>query len=189
MEEVARGGGAHTAAGERSPPRLFRRIPLPAVWLLLSLLVVWIDRLLGPYVQFPVAFVAPVGLAAWFSGWRWGLPLAMLLPLARLYHVSIWDPPWDFHYSVLNAAIRVLVLGGLALLLDRTARQGRELKTRMTRLEGLLPICSGCKRIRDDEQRWQPLEQYIGQRSAATFTHGICPGCAERYFGEYATGD
>ena len=47
----------------------------------------------------------------------------------------------------------------------------------MHRLQGLLPICSYCKRIRTDENYWQQVEDYIADHSAARFTHGICPGC------------
>ncbi|MHC1697792.1 MAG: hypothetical protein AB9919_06995 [Geobacteraceae bacterium] len=45
-------------------------------------------------------------------------------------------------------------------------------------LKGLLPICSSCKKIRDDQGCWNHLEDYIDTHSEATFTHGLCPGCA-----------
>ena len=51
---------------------------------------------------------------------------------------------------------------------------------RVQRLEGLLPICSWCKRIRDDHNYWQKLETYFSERSGATFTHGICPECSAK---------
>ncbi|MGH7940397.1 MAG: PAS domain S-box protein [Limisphaerales bacterium] len=44
-------------------------------------------------------------------------------------------------------------------------------------LVGLLPICAGCKRIRDDQGYWQQVEAYITEHSEAVFTHGICPEC------------
>lgn len=44
-------------------------------------------------------------------------------------------------------------------------------------LQGLLPICSYCKKIRDDDNYWQQVEGYIGHHSGATFSHGICPDC------------
>jgi hypothetical protein len=163
-----------------------RRVLFPVYWIAMAVLMVGIDYLAGPFVQFPIAFIVPVGFAAWFSGRAWGLSLAFLLPLARLYFVSTWNVPWDFEYSVLNAAIRMVVLGGFALLIDRVARQDRELARRVDVLEGLLPICSGCKKIRDDQDVWQPVEVYITERSRAQFTHGFCPHCAKRYFGEYA---
>lgn len=43
------------------------------------------------------------------------------------------------------------------------------------RLEGLLPICMYCKKIRDAAAAWTPIEAYVRDRSAATFSHGICP--------------
>jgi hypothetical protein len=51
-------------------------------------------------------------------------------------------------------------------------------------LRGLLPICSYCKKIRDDDGDWLVLEAYIGQRSEAKFSHGLCPGCFEREFSD-----
>jgi PAS domain S-box-containing protein len=51
-------------------------------------------------------------------------------------------------------------------------------------LQGLLPICSHCKKIRDDQGSWSPLETYISHHSAAEFTHGICPECQGAHFPE-----
>ncbi len=51
-------------------------------------------------------------------------------------------------------------------------------------LSGLLPICSACKKIRDDSGYWTQIEQYIEKRSDAQFTHGICPDCVGRLYGE-----
>jgi len=46
-------------------------------------------------------------------------------------------------------------------------------------LQGLLPICSYCKKIRTDGNYWQQVEAYISEHSSATFSHGICPACYE----------
>ena len=48
-------------------------------------------------------------------------------------------------------------------------------------LQGLLPICSYCKKIRNDQNYWQELETYVGQHSQAEFSHGICPECQEKF--------
>ena len=53
-------------------------------------------------------------------------------------------------------------------------------------LRGLLPICSYCKRIRDDKGFWQRVESYIDQHSEAKFSHGICPECLKKHFPEIA---
>lgn len=44
-------------------------------------------------------------------------------------------------------------------------------------LEGIIPICSYCKKIRDDESVWQQMETYISAHSEALFSHGVCPEC------------
>lgn len=49
-------------------------------------------------------------------------------------------------------------------------------------LEGLLPICSGCKRIRDENGEWQRIEQYVSQRTSARFSHGACPTCLPQLY-------
>jgi len=50
---------------------------------------------------------------------------------------------------------------------------------RVKRLEGIIPICMCCKKIRDDLDTWNQLEQYISDHSEAVFSHGICPACAD----------
>jgi PAS domain S-box-containing protein len=49
----------------------------------------------------------------------------------------------------------------------------------VSQLQGIRPICSYCKRIRNDEQSWQPVEEYIEAHAPVRFTHGICPTCYE----------
>lgn len=49
-------------------------------------------------------------------------------------------------------------------------------------LRGILPICSHCKKIRADDERWYLIETYIRQHSDAQFSHGICPICAKKYY-------
>ncbi len=49
--------------------------------------------------------------------------------------------------------------------------------TSVRQLQGLLPICSYCKRIRNDQNYWEQLETYLSEHSEASFSHGICPNC------------
>jgi len=51
-------------------------------------------------------------------------------------------------------------------------------------LQGLIPICANCKKIRDDNGYWNQVEKYITQHTNAVFTHGICPDCARKLYGE-----
>jgi hypothetical protein len=49
-------------------------------------------------------------------------------------------------------------------------------------LQGLLPICAHCKRIRDDKGEWTHVEQYVRARTDARFSHGICPECVAEHY-------
>ena len=55
------------------------------------------------------------------------------------------------------------------------------LRKEIEQLEVLLPICSYCKRIRNDKEEWEPLEQYIEQHFEQLLSHGICPDCYIKY--------
>jgi DNA-binding response OmpR family regulator len=62
----------------------------------------------------------------------------------------------------------------------RVAERVLGLHHEVRRLQGLLPICSYCKRIRDGEAHWCPVEEYVARRSDAQFSHGVCPECYEQ---------
>ncbi len=64
-----------------------------------------------------------------------------------------------------------------------------ELKTALEKvkmLEGMLPICASCKKIRDDSGYWEQIETYIKRHANVKFSHGICPECAEKLYPDYA---
>lgn len=56
---------------------------------------------------------------------------------------------------------------------------------KVRQLEGIIPICMYCKKIRDDKESWQQMEGYISQHSEAHFSHGICPECYTKVSGDY----
>lgn len=63
--------------------------------------------------------------------------------------------------------------------------QLQEALNKISTLRGLLPICASCKKIRDDKGYWSQIEDYISEHTEADFSHGICPDCAEKLYGEY----
>lgn len=65
---------------------------------------------------------------------------------------------------------------------ERLIRELQDALARVKTLSGLLPICSSCKKIRDDKGYWNRLEIYLQEHSGATLTHGICPDCAKRLY-------
>jgi K+-sensing histidine kinase KdpD len=150
-----------------------------------SILLLIADYFAGPFIQFPISYLIPVAFLSWSNGRRWGLILAILMPLVRFYfNVALWSVPWTLTDASINALIRIVVLSSFALLIDRTAIQTRKLSRQVSAFEGLLPICSHCKKIRDQNNQWQIVERYIAERSAATFSHGICPECLKEHYGD-----
>jgi hypothetical protein len=155
----------------------------PVSWILLSAVCVAVDYYSGPYIQFPIVYLVPVSLASWYSGRGWGLGLALTLPLFRLAFRTVWDPPWSFTESLINAAIRIATLSAFAWAMDRISRQMRELR-HMQLLEGMLGVCGNCKRIRDERDGgWQPLDTYVA-RHPESFSRDWCPEC-EKEAGDF----
>jgi len=69
--------------------------------------------------------------------------------------------------------------------MDRRKAREQELEQALREvkvLQGLLPICSHCKKIRNDHNQWQPVESYIKAHSAVDFSHGICPECLDKHY-------
>jgi hypothetical protein len=158
----------------------------PVYWGALGFAILIGDYVSGPAIQFPILYLIPVSLASWYSGYGWGLAFAVTMPLIRLYFYGMfWPVSQTVFDASINAVIRILVLGGAAFLVSRTARQTQELARRVNMLEGILPVCSFCKKIRDQQGHWHSMEQFITERSEAQFTHGFCPECGERHYGEF----
>jgi CheY-like chemotaxis protein len=86
-----------------------------------------------------------------------------------------------FEPAELRARLQVGVR--IVALQHSLARRVDELENALARvkqLHGLLPICSYCKKIRDDQNYWQQVEAYISSHTDAQFSHGVCPDCYER---------
>jgi PAS domain S-box-containing protein len=85
------------------------------------------------------------------------------------------------------------VTGYLGVVADITERKDHELErekmiaelqsalAEVKTLSGMIPICGWCKSVRTDKGFWQTVEQYVGTYTDATFSHGICPSCAEKF--------
>ena len=87
-----------------------------------------------------------------------------------------------FDREELHARVKVgLRVLQLQMNLADRVRELEEALARVKQLQGLLPICSYCKKIRDDQNYWQQVEGYISEHSDAVFSHGICPDCFEKF--------
>jgi GAF domain-containing protein len=113
-----------------------------------------------------------------------GLPI--LLPNGEVFGticvLDIKKNSYTEAYQKLLLQFKELIEALLGLMHSNRLLQGalQEVKT----LQGLLPTCAHCKKIRDQHGNWQPMEIYISQRSEAKFSHGVCPDCLLRYYPE-----
>ncbi len=144
-------------------------------------------------------------LRAAVLAWR-GLPAVLgqpnrlvqvtLLTLAFVYLARgigiLAFPPASEHFMAPSLLQAMALLGYLlghamlytGLIVLNGQRVERDLHASMEeyrRLRGLIPICAGCKKIRDEQGIWDPLETYLHQHAGVDFTHGLCPDCAAAF--------
>jgi PAS domain S-box-containing protein len=69
--------------------------------------------------------------------------------------------------------------------LQEALKEKDQLLKKVKKLESLLPICSGCRRIRDVDNKWWPLDKFVEQQTGSQFTHTICPDCKTIYYPDH----
>jgi hypothetical protein len=107
-------------------------------------------------------------------------PLVVLSPVLMGVQTALYNKPVGHAITAVTvtAAILIALFAG-ASALDRAEAQQKV-------LGGLLPICSHCKRIRDDKGYWSQVESYVSQHSEAEFSHSLCPSCLAEFYPEYS---
>lgn len=102
----------------------------------------------------------------------------------------------SFSIPMLPWSLAFAILGGLVSFYYNKNRQTNEDKSKLIiqlqaslsqikNLSGLLPICSSCKKIRDDKGYWNQIESYIREHSEAEFSHSICPECSKKIYPDF----
>lgn len=151
--------------------------------LVMCAVLMMVDWEMIPLGVFPVVFIFPLLLVAWNRGLWFAIGCALLLSSSRVAHHFLLSLKPQNPVDKADALISFFVLVLLAVLTDLLARQSRQLRQRVQQLEGILPICAGCKAIRDEHNNWVQLEGYITAHSSAQFSHGFCPDCFKAFYG------
>jgi len=149
----------------------------------------WLDLATGTRIRLGPIYALPVMLASWNLGGRWGVAAALFsaflwhgIQVIVLHESGItFYRSWDMANGVLSfLAIAYAVLWAKRILLrvEEANVQLRDALEQVRTLEGLLPICAWCRKVRDDRGIWERIETYVTKHSNATWTHGICPDCA-----------
>jgi len=152
-----------------------------ALWIAVGAVIVWSDYL-GGLEFFPLLYTVPVVLAAWYSGGRTAMALAIGVPLIRLGLLELPGSAGVFSSVGLMTIARGVVVFFIGLWFARLSDHEHALERRVLVLEGLLPICAFCKSIRNESGEWERLEAYISRKSEAEFSHGVCPSCANTQY-------
>ena len=154
-----------------------------AWWVLVGVLVLAADYLVGVDSQFPMLYALPVILAAWYSDRRTAVAMAVAVPVFHiLFVLTVMGRTESAMLLATMTVARGIVILLMALWFARLAEHERQLLRYVVKLEGLLPICSVCKSIRNETDAWEPLETFISSRSDADFTHGLCPKCVAQHY-------
>lgn len=122
----------------------------------------------------PITF-DPVLLLTDFRHWL--VYISCIAAFFAIMHVAVYT----YRRSIAE------MVGKISTQQEKLEKQNQDLieaAKNIKQLSGLIPICSSCKKIRDDQGFWNQLELYIEEHSDANFTHGICPSCAEELFPE-----
>jgi hypothetical protein len=153
--------------------------------------ITWVDYVTGYEFGFFVFYFLPVALTAWYAGRRWGI--AFGVAGAVCWYVSdrlgghpysrAWFVYWETFMRLVSFVTTAVTLAQIREALARERRLVAELSASLAQvrqLEGLIPVCAYCRRIRDDAGYWDRFEAYLASRTGATFSHGICPTCFDR---------
>ena len=114
------------------------------------------------------------------------LTIFLLLLCLTLGNEIIDIPHYVFHdaptlYSQRTGEI-IIELSIFSIVMVFEAALLKNLYKRIRLLEGFIPICANCKKIKSAEDQWEQIEKYITQHSLAQFSHGICPDCARQLY-------
>jgi hypothetical protein len=160
------------------------------------LVVGWVDFITGYEIHLPALYFAPVALLAWNVSLRAGLAMVVLATVTWYVADRGAGHPYAAWYDgYLNALMELAAYSVVAYTVARVRRElviekklNAELSEALAeikRLEGLLPICASCKKIRKDDNSWEAIEVYVTERTDAKFSHGLCPDCMQKLFPDY----
>lgn len=149
----------------------------PWKFLTLAAVLMVVDFCLGPYIQFPVFFVVPVMLIAWYYNTGWAVAVALAMAGGRFLFHWYWDFPVELMPAALNTVMRGVVLVVIAYLTASTAILVRRLRQRIRDLEAQLPVCEECGVLQNDTGQW--VDAGVMPPKAPC----LCPVCEERRYG------
>lgn len=148
-----------------------------------------VDWSSGYELQFFVFYFIPIAFAGWNCSLRQTAIVCIICSIVWFVSDYFAGHPYsNISYAIWNSVIRLVSFVAIGtsvvrikMLLIQERNLSHELQNTLDdvkTLRGMLPICAGCKKIRNDKGYWQKIEDYIEKHSDAQFTHGYCDECA-----------
>ncbi len=125
-------------------------------------------------------------LAVFVSPSAGGRMARRFAPLVALTPVMIGLQETLYNQRVGQAIVAVIIVTAMVLTLFAGAIALNRVEAQRKTLGGLLPICSHCKRIRDDSGYWRQVETFVATHSEAEFSHSLCPSCLREHYPDHA---
>lgn len=140
-----------------------------------------------------VFYFLPVAVAAWGGNRFLAYVIAVLCAAAWLtadrmsghIYVNATNLWWNAGVRLLSFLIIGHDVARIRAGYEIERQAKRKAVSELRAMQGLLPICASCKKIRDDQGYWRQLEHFIESHSEARFTHGLCKACADKMIREY----
>jgi K+-sensing histidine kinase KdpD len=162
--------------------------------IIVSLSIDWLDYVTGEEYELFILYYIPVAIIAWQINRTAGLLMAIFCTATWFQsdflahpHYSLFIGSWDTAMRMVSFVALAWTLSQVRTELTREKKLNTELADAMAQiktLSGILPMCSFCRKIRDDKNQWVPLESYISKHSDAQVSHGLCPICYKKHYGE-----
>jgi len=153
-----------------------------------------IDTVTGDDFEMFVFYFIPIVLAAWYAGHRWSIAISLISAATWCVSDIYTSVPYSYIWGPWDAIVRLISFLVLAMALSKIKdyqfklqavnQQLTDAMAQIKQLTGIVPMCSFCRKIRDEKQHWIPLEQYITDHSEAQVSHGLCPSCYKKHYGE-----
>ena len=104
--------------------------------------------------------------------------IGFLFLIVACWLTEYYDTPFNLSQVIIET-ITIIIVGSTTVYFTW------QFIKRIKYLEGFMLICASCKKVKEPDDQWVSLEQIISRKSDLQFSHGICPECAEKLYGEY----
>lgn len=148
------------------------------------LLVGWSDYITGPNFSFALFYLPSIAVVAWFGG-KWLGIIAAIEAAIIWFTADYLGGTLSVEVHIWNAFVRLCFFTITAFFSRSTRLQMMSLQHNLNdktkeahEFHRLLPICSSCKRIRDELGNWHIMEEYIKERTEVELSQSVCPDCA-----------